>query len=244
MLSNINIPARPILLITPQHSGTYFLEALLADHPEINGRVRLEAAETTHDYLARVRRDLQNHNNRSGVVTFHSHIFDCGHLMFLATLIPTILTVRDPLLSLITCYTRESPGQKNIFTGKRYGVQLIERHAEFIKTINALGEPDYTLPVDLVAKHGPGGRRTIIGDMLKAVGLKSYKNMIEKWGNDWKVVRSLNRRHHNVKEAYERGDAKAVQKLLPDEYWGALQDNKNVLRSYLEKYGYRNLMWW
>jgi hypothetical protein len=244
MLQNLDVSnINPILLLTPQHAGTYFWEDFLSKHPDVSLCARLERPETNIKYINRVRRDFRTASDKGKTVTFHSHIFDSGHLMMLMAFFPTFLSLRDPLLCLITLQARH-PNLIEEQTGVDYGQRLIEKYAVLVETINQLGEPDLVIPIDLVSHQNQSQKASQLNRLLELCDISGHP-IVSQYAAKWPIVRSIDRGGApGLKEAYAKGDRATIQAGLPTASWGALQTHKNVLQPYLEKHGYKNLLWW
>lgn len=245
MLSNLNVSnIKPIILLTPQHAGTYFWEDFLIKHPDVSLCVRLERPETNIKYINRVRQHFLQASKKGKTVTFHSHIFDSGHLIMLMAFFPTFLSLRDPLLCLITLQARH-PNLIEEQTGVDYGQRLIEKYAMMVETFNQFGKPDLVIPIDLVAKQSVEHKAIVLNSLLSWCGLSGASSLVNHYANKWPIVRSLDRGGApGLKDAYVKGDIGKIKTGLTKAGWTALQTHKSVLKSYLEKHGYRNLLWW
>lgn len=245
MLKNVVLGSlKPILLLTPQHAGTYFWEDFLIKHPQISLCARLERPETNTKYIQKVRNHFKQAVMKGQTVTFHSHFFDSGHLMMLMMFFPTFLSLRDPLLTLITSQARNK-GLIEEQTGVDYGQRLIEKWAMTVETFNQFGEPDLVIPIDLVAGQSVAYKANVLAHLLIFCGVTPYDLVVNQYANKWPVVRSLDRGGApGLKDAYARGDVAKIKAGLTPAGWAALQTHKNVLQPFLEKHGYKNLLWW
>lgn len=245
MLKNVVLGSlKPILLLTPQHAGTYFWEDFLIKHPQISLCARLERPETNTKYIQKVRNHFKQAVMKGQTVTFHSHFFDSGHLMMLMMFFPTFLSLRDPLLTLITSQARNK-GLIEEQTGVDYGQRLIEKWAMTVETFNQFGEPDLVIPIDLVAGQSVAYKANVLAHLLIFCGVTPYDFVVNQYANKWPVIRSLDRGGApGLKDAYARGDVAKIKAGLTPAGWTALQTHKNVLQPFLEKHGYKNLMWW
>lgn len=245
MLKNVVLGSlKPILLLTPQHAGTYFWEDFLIKHPQISLCARLERPETNTKYIQKVRNHFKQAVMKGQTVTFHSHFFDSGHLMMLMMFFPTFLSLRDPLLTLITSQARNK-GLIEEQTGVDYGQRLIEKWAMTVETFNQFGEPDLVLPVDLLGECAPAIRVEALNKLLAFCDVDQNLPFVNQHANSWPLVRSLDRGGApGLKDAYARGDVAKIKAGLTPAGWTALQTHKNVLQPFLEKHGYKNLMWW
>ena len=124
--------------------------------------------------------------------------------------------MRDPLLAMISHHTRNSSFPE-------------DNWVEGSQTINAL----YT-PLDL------GNRFERLTALAAEVGLDNEEHC-RKWAEEWPVIESAG--DSELKHWYVERDLDRLEEAIP---LGLrfLRENEGLFRPWLEKMGYRDLIWW
>ncbi len=152
----------------------------------------------------------------------YQHLNEIMIESFSATL-PTLIPMRDPLLSIITRHTRhpEQAPHTYLATSWRY-----------------IPENAYFVPVDL---NFPEEERVgVLRAALAHCGVKPWMS-VDEYAKAWKPVNSVFK-PNEARAAYSRRDAGWFEKNFPEE-WAALRSSSAV-RELFEEQGYEDLLWW
>lgn len=212
-----------ILCLSVQHTGTWFALNFLMEHKGTKGVVaQVKNIKTRDDIL------------QDGIV--HVHINGFGITSsggrrtrtFKQTAAMTkgmrlIVPVRDPLLSLITRHKRH-PDRKSFYIVDGF-CHLSELDAVY-------------LPVD--CNTYDIHPYYLLEKVCKELGLE-VNEFVEKWSIKWPIYNS--KFDYGLKRAYQEGRIDKIAKAFPEEYQHLKENEKNI-RPFLEKLGYKNLMWW
>ena len=181
------------------------------------------------------------------VVVLHHHLFlrhwsterncwaswDNAFGRMLGGLLPTIVPVRDPLLSLITGYRRSEDEKVEFdFDARVKDLALMADRSW------APGDKFFFIPVDLDV--GKDVRKSTLASALKFMGL-SYWPYVDAVAEAWTPVNSKGQ--YEMKQWYLDGDMKRLADRIPEAVV-ALQRIEGVVRPFLEGLGYANLLWW
>lgn len=227
-----------IFLPTVQHTGTWFMAEFLRRHSQVH---QVQDLWMLHDQFP-----------DDGLIVVSAHY--CGDeiseergihendvkkhfptevLEDLIKTFPSLTVTRDPLLSMITRKKR-SPEltQTYIVDGFVALADLCMRTGIMVLPVDLLGMRPYK--VKLEALRG----------VLKLVGLEE-ENYVKVWASVWP------RYNHNaeleatkgITKLYKNGNALAIREYFPAEY-DYLVSQEDKIRPFLERLGYKNLMWW
>ena len=222
-----------IFVPTPQHSGTWFLLELLQGHSEVrNGVMELR------DMIGPMRGEITLlHTHFGQGVTYHpndAEKFITDKVLFeLVGIHPTVITIRDPLLALITRQLRHPDlWHSYIITAFMTIVQ------ELVNKPNV-----FFLPVDLYKNKSYAQRLQLLKRLFAFLKL-GEEDYLKFWAAGWPRLNTVG--YESAKETrrwYNNRDIDKISALFPEEY-GVLKKREAILRPFLEKLGYRNLLWW
>jgi hypothetical protein len=145
----------------------------------------------------------------------------------------TIVPVRDPLLSLITGYTR------SIRTNDPFDFE--DRIGDFELIIDrswAAGDKFFLLPVDQMLDEE--SRFGLLSSLLNFVGLPR-DDYIKRVSKMWFPVNSIG--EYDLKTWYFERDLSRIEDVIPGAV-EVLRKREYILRPFLESLGYKNLLWW
>lgn len=225
-----------VWVLSVQHTGTWFVLDLLREHPGFPSvdPVTLDPIATRFQQFGTIRNGdivsrgiIHGHVGHGPAAHFSdSRKFVEGNkYVELTNLIPIITPLRDPLAAMITRHARHP------MLDARYIVDA------FVWLAHADATPTF-LRVD--APEGVD-RAESLKDALGSVGLDWAAPIALRWAETW-PVRNVSGDTW-LKEAYRVGDPEPIAREMPDE-WARLIARRDVLRPFLERFGYRNLLWW
>lgn len=135
-----------------------------------------------------------------------------------------IIPLRDPLAAVVRANT----------TRRSFGV----RCAKSFLTIKELGDiyNVHYLPVDVLAARSRRKRLSALRNILP----EGYgdRKILYPWSEQWPIH---NERVYDLKDLYVNKDIDGLSKL---DGWSELIETKSILRPWLEKLGYKKLIWW
>jgi len=137
-----------------------------------------------------------------------------------------VTPVRDPLLSLISRYSRLPEQHNSNFVD------------DFEFVIETLSSRAFFLPVDLPTTFGQ--RLTQLKELLHFVGLP-FHPYIEGIAQVWAPKNTKGT--YELKTWYNERDLPKIMKVIPKEV-KFLKSREAFLRPFLESLGYKNLIWW
>lgn len=249
------------ILVTPQHTGTWFLISFLMDHPDfkeffqfssilslVQGYEGKEHTLSSNSKEAKIKESL----NEKELTLVHNHmrvLLDNsrlgGHidifLRFLLISNPVLITLRDPLLSVITM--------------KQRGGSVMDTKAFISKWLVMVHELELMkdrikvkyLPMDLLKGLVPFERINHLRGALNFIevgdDLKNLEHSVkwvtgEKWNTDYNSCGV-----YEAKSKYQENDRDYFLREFPEEM-EALKRIEGEIRPFLENKGYRRLLWW
>src|SRR3990167_7085295 len=225
---------RAIFLLTVQHTGTWWTINTLRTHPDIKGFAHIRNVLNLHLGMPLTGIDAGIPSTESlsqdGINLLHTHwfrVYEKGRWQWdtmsdaLVVLVPTIMPLRDPLLSLLTRHNRDSWMYPH--------TDLLD---EWIR-LAGCGLPIEYFKMDLYAES----------EFLQAlhnVGLAVPRDWVQFIDRTTVDNTSGN---YVLKEAYYDGNKRYIQSAVPD-MWSRLTAAESYLRPFLERHGYSNLLWW
>jgi len=208
---------------TVPHTGTTFLIEFLKADPAIKAFNSLQWLIRWHGELT------------PGLNLIHAHFNE--NLLDLieayASHWPTIISLRDPLLSILTGYSRSPEGDYTY---------LVDHFVHLVEIVD-LGATDYTpiyLPLDLMEYLPVEERVQQFVEILTPLGYLDQKHCTT-WAEKWAYAGS--RGEYSLKASYLLRRVDQIKPFIPNE-WAALVKAKPILRPFLEARGYKNLLWW
>lgn len=148
----------------------------------------------------------------------------------------TIVPIRDPLLSLLTAYTRYVPSKNfmdltHIVNGFCELIKLIQKYDIFI------------LPIDIYSYKNTESKLAILKRLFDFVELP-HESFLIKWAKDWPIKNTVGQSVKNhVANLYKTKNISEISKMIPKEY-AYLKSKEDVLKPFLQKHGYKDLIWW
>jgi len=197
-------------------TGTRFLLAFFESNPEIPEHVGLA--------------EMLKHGPKPGLNLVHAHY---GHAQLpvikaMAVGAYTVVSLRDPLLSVIK-------GKRN---NKHFDMpQRMRNYLDMVELCETF-DP-HVLPVDLLAEASVEDRLTALTTVS---GGYVSSEVCQAWAEEWPAHNSAG--DYILKRMYYKGDIDSMVKEFKDSEWQALIEHKFILRPFLERYGYRDLLWW
>jgi len=224
-----------VFVASVQHTGTWFVLDMLKKHPDIHS-VRLM------EDLTLIKEEMPD--NKKQVI--HSHISTSDHvhprehgkylnpimLLSMMNYYKTVITIRDPMKSLISRYLR-SPG---------FDYKYIVDGFVFIAELAITSNNIFPIPVDLLKQSNLTVRRDVIRCLAKHFGI-SYTPAMENAAYKWLAPAYNITCPSNIKDSYEKGELGLVNSVIKEDVC-YLQSKEDIIRPFLEYFGYANLPWW
>jgi len=226
---------KAVVLLSIPGTGTNFVKELIEAHPAITHSVQWSALFKSQSF---VHEEISlgawsTGLDPNGTTLVWGHIpTEPRHMSFARSLMafcPTVVPLRDPLLSLITRH-QQGDSMDNLVIDVVGAWQWL--------ALNKLN-PLY-FPVD--QKFGEWERHDLGCYMYADLRFEGFMQGDVHWPfSDWTPVNSQG--DYPLKTAYYAGDFDRIKAEIgqPVHY---LQDIEGVLRPLLEREGYRELIWW
>ena len=222
-------------LLTVQHTGTWFLIEFLRGTEAFRHEVDLAALIKNRHFLTLPNNGPTGcHPYRPNLV--HGHInetaTDC--IRMLCAWWRPLVPLRDPLLSLITGRNR-SPAQDFSY--------LVERWTRLVDVVDPF-TPHY-ITLDLL--RAPQERHKALEEVLGATQMAITEAMSRQhnlWAASWPQYQYNSRGTYPLKVAYANRDLKYIEekgKMRAE--LRALRAVEDIMRPFLVKRGYRELLW-
>jgi hypothetical protein len=228
-----------IFLPTVRHSGTWFLQKLFqtggfkvvnldrmlcgGEHIPPNGKAIIH----THiDVNLKVIRAMHASHPKPAhhlAINFYGNL-NAAMIESFNAVLPTLVPMRDPLLSIITRHTRHPEQAPHTYLATSW---------RYIPDDNV-----FFVPVDL--PFSPARRENVILNALNHCGVVPWPG-VETYAREWKPVNSVFK-PNEARAAYARRDKGWFEENFPEE-WAALRSSSAV-RSLFEEQGYEDLLWW
>lgn len=230
-----------ILLLSIQHTGTRFCIDLLRNHSDVDGFV--EHAHLTETKMpkgnAMVHLHFGGHNKP--VSKEEQHPIPTQYYGQWIQDYKAVIPVRDPLLSLITKYNRDTEKSK----ARHLYFNTVNGFVILAEWFNKFGKRIFVLPVDLAASWSIDDKFHIVNSLFEFVGLRTQpidlvRNFV--WAVNWPVINTTNP-GNPLREAYNERNEEFIKRAIKEEY-EYLQAKEDAIRPFLEKLGYSNLPWW
>ncbi|MHB0968068.1 MAG: hypothetical protein ACYC36_16635 [Bellilinea sp.] len=219
---------RLIFIPSVQGTGTWFLLNLLKPHPQVDYLVTWLGFDEQKLELSNMAVVQAHFGEGKTGPEFGAFVPDDTAEGWMRKATATVIPVRDPLLSLMTANNRrlDDAPLDHIING-------------FLTMSRWAGENDiFFLPVDLYGGKSASERRKIFSSLIRFCGLDFIPHC-EEYARRWQVVNTA----YGQKNHYHAGNIEAVKEELGP-YFDKLVANKEILRPFLERLGYSNLLWW
>ena len=252
-----------------QHTGTWFLLNTMgyvgSDIHIVSETEFIEPSPAQSEATWRTRpiEDVCDARKINGTIIIHSHAdrvivsqrFDIMRRAFTDKIVgledvkPVAVPVRDPLLSMITREVRTPIDRFGLFMPPTIeqvrcyndGANYFD-HCHIVNGLLGLSHLDASFfPVDLPLSDEQ--RRDQIRGLLTHMGLPHTEAAVKRsWAPDNTTTHDPVKREHPAKVAYKRRDVQFFQRTMPME-WGALKGAQSRLQPFMERLGYKDLMW-
>jgi len=215
---------RKLIFVPTIHStGTWFCLELLKSHKSVTNFI------TEKTFVEK------KFFNLDGTIIFHHHFDNTQRDLsdFMNHSDKIVVTVRDPLLSLLTANARKQGGETlyHIIDG-------------FLTLIDWASKYDiFLLPVDLYYHKSVMERYFLLRNLFDFVEF-DYEPYISWWAHEWPIFNTVGPDiGRSYKNLYHSRNIAGVSELVP-EYYKTLVKHESILRPFLESLGYRGLLWW
>lgn len=228
-----------IMLPTIQSTGTWWAVRALQAHPEVgaimhpqnlihfNNDWTLREGWTGNPHDEAFAEDGKTtllYSHYGGTPANYTRWKPSNDYEWLMQVVPALAPLRDPLLCMIRAYHRESSLYPHNY--------LIDGWLFVARREGTMGINYWRMdPFDIGGFLGA----------VKAVGLSCPDNWIAEL--DWKKKINDTPGECDLRTYYANGDLRAIKKVIPIPV-RHLQDNEVILRPFLEKVGFKDLMWW
>jgi len=225
-----------IFLPTVRHSGTWFIQRLFqqggfkvvnldhalfgAEHIPSDGKAILHTHIDVNLPVIKALHAKHPKHNHALAITFYEQ-FNENLIDTFAHTFPTLIPMRDPLLSVITRHARHPEQAPHTY--------LVDSWRD----IPIAADP-YFIPVDL----GPKPEK--LWGALEHCGVKPWPGMNE-YAKAWKP-KNMVPGAPGARAAYARRDAAFFEEHFPAE-WAALRAADGV-KELFQQQGYEDLLWW
>jgi hypothetical protein len=230
---------RYILLSTLQSTGTWWVIDALRKHPEVGGLAHTNnlmallngwplrdrwAGNPHGEAIAPDGKVTLLYEHYGAVVSPFYRWYPQSAQESMMLVVPTLAPLRDPLLCMIRAWHREPPLYP-------YG-WLLDAWINLAKKGESLQVKFWRMePFDCDAFEA-----AIIG-----VGLDCYVNWFTSLRPELKI--NFTPGECDLRVDYANRNTVALEKKLP-ELWRRLKESQPILRPFLERYGFTNLLWW
>jgi hypothetical protein len=222
-----------ILLPTVPHTGTHFMVEFFKQFQIVQNTVELvQLRKNEYKFAGNPYGFAGLYPDRTNLVYGHVYERELPTLLSLARWWKPIVPLRDPLAGLVTRQNRH-PDQTH--------THIVNAWLRLVEVVDEL-EPEY-VPLDLLIK--PEDRRdAMIRVVEKAkLGCGAWHTQALTWASQWPQNKHNSKGNYPLKEAYRAGDIEALEGVLGHELT-QLRLAEPVLRPFLEKQGYKDLLWW
>ncbi len=237
-----------IFCLSNIHTGTWTTLAWLVLHKEVNG---LMLSTHVQDVLRGI--ETPEHRQESGTyyqkfdqsMVYHEHVRP-DHLfpdqmsrtqMVMATTNPTVIPVRDPLLSLISYQNRAVIHGKMGGQGFLPTLHVLNRWVYLAEQFEILSQFDHIqfLCWDIM---GFNAESTLWG-VARNLGFQDREP--SKVGGE---LANNSTGGYALKNAYATRNVTAIRQEIAGDGFQELVNREKILRPFLEGIGYTDLMWW
>ena len=222
-----------VFLLTVQHTGTWWTINTLRKHPDITGFVHVRNVLRHYQKQPLIGIDEGNPHgeclSETGINLAHTHwfhIYEKGRWQWdtfndaFVVAVPTLMPLRDPLLSLLTRHNRDS---------------WMYPHTDLLDEWVRLAASELPISYFKMDEFSTAEFATA----LSAVGLSTQQEWLNKI--DRNTLHNTSGSYY-LKDAYYARDVKSIEATVPV-LWKYLKQAELQLRPFLEERGYKNLMW-
>lgn len=222
-----------ILLPTVPHTGTEFMVNFLQELPLVQNVVELRQLRKNPQLLAGGERGLPGlYPDRGNLAYGHIYEKELPTILSLAQWWKPVVPLRDPLLSLLTRQNRH-PDQSHI--------HIV---ASWLRLVDIVDECDPCyISLDLLNTEEK--RKDALEKVVFACGggYGAWFDVVNNWARNWPKYKHNSKGIYALKEEYLHGDMTNIEQELKQELVH-LRHAEPILRPFLEKQGYRDLLWW
>ncbi len=137
-----------------------------------------------------------------------------------------VIPIRDPLAVLLLARRRHT------------GTGSLNAWGQIVEMFTSEAYQPHFLPVDLLAAASVRDR---FKALQRVAGEYVAPNLCEDWAEKWPVINSHG--DYDLKFLYSKADVPNIREALGQE-WDALRQIEPEVRPFLERLGYRKLLWW
>lgn len=228
-----------VLLSTVQSTGTWWAIDALRKHPQIGGISHVQnLMNLQNNWVLRDGWTGNPHNEAlapegqvtllychyAGIPAMFNRWKPQGDYERLMSVVPTLSTLRDPLICMIRAWHREPPLYPYDW--------LMDGWMHVAKRGDTLGVKFWRMePFD--------------NDGFKAAIDRVGLSCPEEWLNGLDTGKRFNTTpgECDLRQAYTDGDVALIGRKLPVP-WRRLKEGEPILRPFLEAHGFRDLLWW
>lgn len=217
-----------IVILTAQHTGTwfviYFIEKALNEQVILFKDLLFQNKPETnilHCHIAPTIEGIHPNDKLKHITPILLNSFVSAY--------KTIITVRDPVLSIITRQNRH-PDFDHTYIIDAFGwmAELYFRKLPHV----------FFLPVDLFNNFAP--RLSLLKSLCKFIGADANSGFVREYATSW-ILKNSTRDISGFKAKYLFGDFDAIKHKFPKEI-NALSTNL-LIQKFMEDLGYRKLIW-
>jgi len=237
-----------IFCLSNVHTGTWSTIAWLVLHKEVNG---LMLSTDVYDVVNWKRTVPQMQESGTYHQKFHPSMVYHEHIrpdhwfekemsrtqIVLAATNPTVIPIRDPLLSLISYQNRAVIHAKVGTQGFLPVFHVIDRWVLLAEKFDTLRRYDHIQFLCWDILGSPASDELF--NVSRALGMKDQTPCLV--GED---MMNNSMGDYPLKKAYQDGDAKTLKCCLDEDGFRRLVNKEKILRPFLECLGYTNLLWW
>lgn len=223
-----------LFLYTVHHTGTWFLIEFLKGHPDVKQFYLMKEFYEVDDWIHHDKIALHNHVHlnqpslykewKRVPLLFTNHYYNDA---FISTY-PTIIPIRDPLLSLITRHKRRDDWSHKF---------IVEGFCEIARLAD---HPNvYFMPLDLMENNSQ--RIEAFRNLCNHCQI-AFNDYVREYAKIWKPQNTWADKF-DFQEMYAKRDAAGLRKVLGNNY-DVLLARTDIIRPFLQGLGYENLIWW
>jgi len=235
------VDVQPILVFSIQHTGTWFAINFLTKHSNVSelceikiGRELFTGQLYDANYPEHLTHFLFHHHAGLGAPISDDDARATQWLLTypLICTYPTVIPLRDPLLSLISRQTRHPDRQHHYIVQAM--TQLFKLHPANNNTMA------FFLPVDKLQSASFAGRQHTLKLLLMHMGLPQ-EDWVDEFAADWPVFNSQRGPLH---ELYEQGDLDGLRDAGLASEILMLREHEDEIRPLMEQFNYKDLLWY